>query len=138
MTDDELEAFLYGRGTGVLSLSQGGHSYGIPVSYGYDSDHGRFVLDLGFGPESKKRSFLETTERSCLTVYEWTAPTDWRSVVATGELDELSDGIDHDLEELYYEYAKDVEISVFDHPPEEVELQWYTLEIDELTGRSSR
>lgn len=137
MTDDELEALLYDHGTGVLSLSQSGHAYGIPVSYGYHGESDRCVLDLGFGPESTKRSFLETTERSCLTVYEWNSPTDWRSAVVTGDLAHLEDGIDRRLEEHYYEYADDVEIAVFDHPPEALELQWYVLEIEAVTGRSS-
>lgn len=138
MADDEIETFLYARGTGTLSLAREGVAYAIPVSYGYDGDRDRCILDLGFGPESKKRSFLETTETGCLTVYEWHTPTDWRSVLLSGTLQRLDDEIDRDVEELYYEYAKDVEIAVFDHVPERIELQWYALEIEDRSGRSSR
>ncbi len=138
MTADEIAALLYDHGTGVLSLSREGRSYGIPISYGYDGDRNRCVLDLGFGPESRKETFLGTTERGCLTVYEWHSPTDWQSAVVTGELNELGEELTHDAEELYYEYASDVEISVFGLPPEEVALEWYALDIEEASGRSSR
>ncbi|MFA9425108.1 pyridoxamine 5'-phosphate oxidase family protein [Natronorubrum sp. A-ect3] len=138
MTDDEIAQFLYDHGIGVLSLSRNGHSYGIPVSYGYDGDCSRCILDLGFAPESKKETFLETTEQSCLTVYEWRSPTDWRSVVMTGELRELDGDLEADLEQRYYEHADDVEIAVFDRPPEMIELQWFEFSIDELSGRTSR
>ncbi|WP_152419425.1 pyridoxamine 5'-phosphate oxidase family protein [Halobiforma nitratireducens] len=138
MSDDEIGRYLYERGVGVLSLAREEVAYGIPVSYGYDGDHDRCLLDLGFGPESKKERFLETTRRSCLTVYEWQSPTDWHSVVATGDVNELGDDIAYDLEERYYEHARDVELSVFGVPPEDVDLQWYELSIDEVSGRTSR
>lgn len=138
MTSEEIDAFLYERGTGVISLSRESAAYGLPVSYGYDGDRQRCLLDLGFGPESKKRQFLKTTETACLTVYEWNAPTDWRSVLLTGHLDELAESLDTDVEELYYEHARDVEISVFDLPPEEVDLQWFEFDVEDRSGRTSR
>lgn len=138
MDDDEIEALLYDHGTGVLSLSRERRAYGIPVSYGYDGENARCILDLGFGPESKKAAFIETTERSCLTVYEWHSSTDWQSALVTGELSEIGEELTHDVEQLYYEYADDIELSVFDSHPEEVDLQWYELEIEELSGRTSR
>ncbi len=137
MTDDEIEAVLYEHGTATLSLSQDGEAYGIPVSYGYDGDRDRCLLDLGFGPESRKRSFIETTDRGCLTVYEWDSPTEWRSVVVQGSVRKLDEELDDGLEELYYEHATDVAISVFDRPPETIELQWYEFAIDEFSGRAS-
>lgn len=137
MTDEEVDAFLHEQGTGVLSLTQEGAAYGIPVSFGYDPMGDRCLLDLGFGPQSKKETFLDATETGCLTAYELTSPTDWRSVILTGTVRRLDDRLDGDTEERYYENASDVSISVFDHTPAEIDLSWYSLEIQTRSGRSS-
>lgn len=138
MTDAELVTFLVERGVGVLSLSRDGTSYGVPVSYGYDPDTDRCLLDLGFGPESRKRSFIETTTVACLTVFEWSSPTDWQSAVVTGTLRTVDTELNASMEELYYDFAKDIDISVFDRPPDDIELQWYEFEIEDRSGRRSR
>ncbi|ARS91879.1 hypothetical protein B1756_15460 [Natrarchaeobaculum aegyptiacum] len=136
MADEEIETLLYERGVGVLSLARSGHAYGIPVSYGYDATGDRFLLDLGFAPESKKRSYLETTEQASLTIFEWHSPTDWQSIVATGDVDPIEE-FDRTLEELYHASARDVDVAVFGHLPEDLEHQWYELSVQTLTGRSS-
>ena len=136
MTQEEIESFLHEKGTGVLSLSRGGMAYAIPVSFAYDDRSQRCLLDLGFGPESKKRVFIEATESGCFTAYEWHSSSSWTSVVLTGILRRLPD-IDPANERSFYEEANDIEITVFDLPPEEIEHQWYEFVIADLSGRSA-
>lgn len=131
MAADEIEDFLNEQGTGVLSLTNEGRAYGVPVAFAYDADDERAVLDLGFAPESKKRAFIDATEEVCLTVYDHDAPDDWTSVVLTGELAELeADAVDEETEAWFYEVAGDIEVDDSD-----LELQWYELAAGEVSGR---
>ena len=136
MTPVEIESFLHEKGSGILSLSQEGVAYAIPVSFAYDDNFHRCLLDLGFGPESKKRAFIESTELGCFTAYEWNSPSSWTSVVLTGVLRRLED-IDLVNELSFYEEADDIEITVFDLSPENIDHQWYEFVITDQSGRSS-
>lgn len=130
MGQHEIEEFLNDQATGVLSLSNDGRAYGIPVSFAFDEEAGRVIMDLGFAEESKKRTFLETTEEVCLTVYDWRSPTEWRSVIVTGPLTLLDEtDVDDDIQGWYYEVAKDIEI-----PKGNIELEWYELTADDISG----
>ena len=75
MAEREITNFLNEQATGVLSLSNEGRAYGIPMSFAYDEDGERATVDFGFAEGSKKREFFETTDEVCLTVYEWEGPT---------------------------------------------------------------
>lgn len=131
MTDDAVTDFLNERGTGVLALAEDRRAYGIPVAFAYDEANERAIFDLGFAPGSKKRSFIEATEEVCLTVYEHVDSDDWRSVVLTGPLRELSAGeVDDDVEAWFHAVAGDIDVA-----NSELELQWYALEARERSGR---
>ena len=135
MSDSAVEAFLRDQGTGVLSLATDNRAYGVPVSFAYlGSD--RCLLDLGFGPNSTKRTMIEATETACLTAHEWTSPVRWQSVVMFGLLEER-DALDPDEEQRFFDQAADVEISVFGASPETVELRWFDFRIEEITGREA-
>jgi nitroimidazol reductase NimA-like FMN-containing flavoprotein (pyridoxamine 5'-phosphate oxidase superfamily) len=130
MGQHEVEEFLNDQATGVLSLSNDGRAYGIPVSFAFDEEAGRVIMDLGFAAESKKRRFLETTREVCLTVYDWRSPTEWRSVIVTGPLTQLDEtDVDDEIQGWYYEVAKDIEI-----PRGDIELEWYELRADDISG----
>ena len=132
LAPEAAEEFLNEQGTGVLSLTNEGRAYGIPVAFAYDADDERAILDLGFAAESKKREFIEATEEVCLTVYEHDAPDDWTSVVATGELEELEDDeVSEDTEAWFYTVAGDIDVDEAN-----LELQWYALNAEELSGRT--
>ena len=78
----------------------------------------------------KKRTFLETTEEVCLTVYDWRSPTEWRSVIVTGPLTQLDEtDVDDEIQGWYYEVAKDIEI-----PKGNIELEWYELTATDISG----
>lgn len=143
MEPSEITRFLNDRGTGVLSLVCEGMAYGIPVSFGYDEPNERFGLLLGFGAESQKQDYLETTEIACLTTYEWRSPVNWRSVIARGELDRIpEDAFEAETGQsgesaasAFLTWAKTVSLDVFGAPVDEVDIEWYELCVDELTGR---
>ncbi|MDG5760210.1 pyridoxamine 5'-phosphate oxidase family protein [Natronococcus sp. A-GB1] len=130
MAADEIAEFLNEQATGVLCLSKDRRAYGIPMSFAYDADEERAIMDLGFADDSKKREFLETTDEVCLTVYEWDGPHDWTSVVLSGSFEPLSESdVDDDLEAWYYRVAKDIDVSAGD-----VDLEWYELQAADLSG----
>ena len=129
MGQTEIQDFLNEQATGVLSLSKDGQAYGIPMSFAWEKETERAIMDFGFADGSKKREFIETTEEVCLTVYEWNSPNDWRSVVVTGSLGKLAEeDVDDDLVSWYYDVAKDIDVSG------SVELEWYELDADEISG----
>ena len=92
-------------------------AYAIPASFGKDDNSHRRLLDLGFGHGSKRRVFIESTELSCFTAYEWSSPVSWKSVVLTGVLRRLED-IDPANELSFFAEATSIEITVFDLAPE--------------------
>lgn len=129
MGSHEITEFLNEQATGVLSLANQGRAYGIPMSFAYDEDNERAVMDLGFAEESKKRTFLDTTDEVCLTVYEWRAPDDWTSVVVTGPFERLDRSeISDELEGWYARVAKDIDVAG------SVELEWYELRAEDVSG----
>lgn len=87
MERPEAERFLADKGVGVLSLADGGEAYGVPLSFGYDGENERvyFAL-LRTGEQSRKESFVETTERASLLAHEVVSPGEWYSVIAAGPL----------------------------------------------------
>ncbi|WP_290819290.1 pyridoxamine 5'-phosphate oxidase family protein [Halovivax sp.] len=130
MAEREITNFLNEQATGVLSLSNEGRAYGIPMSFAYDEDDERAIMDLGFAEGSKKREFIETTDEVCLTVYEWEGPHEWTSVVVSGPFRRLSeDDVDEELEGWYYRVATDIDV-----PAGDVELEWYALDVAEVSG----
>lgn len=130
MGQHEITEFLTEQATGVLALSEDRRAYGIPMSFAYDEENERAIMDLGFADDSKKRRFLETTDEACLTVYEWNSPHDWRSVVVTGPMRPVDeDDLDEDVQGWYYDVAKDIDVS-----SGHVELEWFALEADDVSG----
>ena len=130
MGQHEITEFLTEQATGVLALSKDGRAYGIPMSFAYDEESERAIMDFGFAEESKKREFLKTTDEVCLTVYEWNGPTDWKSVIVTGSLAQLDeDEVGDDVAAWYYDVATDIDVaSSID------ELAWYELQIEDVSG----
>ena len=130
MGQSEIANFLTEQATGVLALSNDRRAYGIPMSFAWDEESDRAIMDFGFAEKSKKREFVETTDEFCLTVYEWSGPTEWRSVVITGSLTRVPDeDVDEDVKAWYYDVAKDIDVS-----GSVVELEWYELQADEISG----
>lgn len=136
MSREEIEEFLIEIGIGTLSLANEGNAYAIPISFAYDEQFHRCFFDLGFGPDSKKREFIRSTDLGCLSVYEWESPYSWTSVVLTGIL-RATEEIDRSVEYEFYEQASDIDITVFDIPPSKINQTWYEFDIKSHSGRSS-
>ncbi|MHB9285915.1 pyridoxamine 5'-phosphate oxidase family protein [Halobacteriales archaeon Cl-PHB] len=134
---DEVDEFLGDGGTGVLSFAAGVDQspYTLPVSYGYDANDRTFYLRLGFVDGSQKRDYVEDSRPVSLAVHDETADSGWHSVVATGELEEVTDA---DVGSEAMQGLGRVEIpllDIFERPDEEVAFRFFRLDPDTLSGR---
>jgi nitroimidazol reductase NimA-like FMN-containing flavoprotein (pyridoxamine 5'-phosphate oxidase superfamily) len=138
MTDSEIATFLTRRGHGVLSFG-GDVPYGLPISFGYDVIENRCIFQLVFHEESEKQARLEESPAVSLVTYEWTDPSDWRSVVITGTLHAIDEDTPEAIEasEIFAEYASVTGLTVFEQEAPELDPEWYELEIEEMKGRHS-
>lgn len=134
LSDSELDEFLGTGGTGVLSFSTEAAEppFSLPVSYGYDADGGSFYFKLAFPPDSGK---ADVVDRPVTFVVHARTDRGWRSVVATGELEDLTDA-DYDATAVQGMWAVDIpRVDVFERPPKEVPFRQFRLAPERLTGR---
>lgn len=136
MSPDELDGFLGRQESGVLSLVRDGDPYSIPISYGYDPSSRSFFLRLVSTHDSEKQAWLEESPSASLVVYEESEDgTAYRSVVANGHLDELSPD-ELSVEDVrQYGTATRPLFEIWDSEKDELEINLYTFEPEELTGR---
>lgn len=129
----EITEFLEEQKIGVLSMAKSNDGYAIPVSFAYDDTGPDVYLRLGYAPDSKKRTFLEATGQASFVVYD-DAGDGWRSVVAEGRIEELSD---NELDTSILQAVKGLDIpffSVHSTPPSELEFTIARLDVSRLTG----
>lgn len=118
----------------MLSLAREDEPYAIPISYGYDTEARRFCLRLVSTPESEKRRFLASSPHARLVVYEEDDPI-YRNVVTTGTLNEVPrDELTVDYIEQYGD-AKRPLFEIWGESRQDLDIQLYQLEPDELSGR---
>lgn len=134
MPESELNDFLGDGGTGVLSFSTGDGEapYSLPMSYGYDDATEHFHFRLALPPDSDKGEFVDRPV-SFVTFDETDAG--WRSVVATGELEDLTD---EPYESTALQERWNVSIplvDIFTEPPDEVVFYQFRLDPDRISGR---
>ncbi|WP_276259134.1 pyridoxamine 5'-phosphate oxidase family protein [Haloglomus litoreum] len=136
MVTEDVTEFLERQGYGVLSLADEGRAYGIPVSYGYDADEGRFVLEIVNTPDSEKQRFIDASTEVSLTVLEYGDPDTWQSAIARGTLTPLAeDEVSDRLAALFFAQAEDVAKEIRWSDFEQFERRWYELDVAELSGR---
>ena len=134
MDDEDVDAFLASRDTGVLAFSTGLDEppHSIPVSFGYDEQDRAFFFRLSVGGGRRKERLLDCPVT--LTVYDETGEG-WQSVVATGELEETTE------ESIATETLEGLErvhipiVDIFEHPSQDVTFRFFRLTPAELTGR---
>ncbi|WP_128476231.1 pyridoxamine 5'-phosphate oxidase family protein [Halorussus pelagicus] len=135
MDAEERTEFLAHGGTGVLSFARGDESpFSLPVSYGYDETEGHFYFRLAFGPDAGKRDAVSEDASMTFVTYDDT-DEGWRSVVAEGELEEISE---ESLDSSVGESMRQVEIllvDVFERTPRETTFRFFRLDPDEIAGR---
>jgi hypothetical protein len=138
MSADERDEFLGTGGTGVVSFQTAGRRapYSLPVSYGYDEERGAFYFRLAFPPESgKERGQLESPVS--FVTYDRT-DEGWRSVVATGELEEVSE---ENLDTEVLDGMQRIHIplyDVFEGDPRQMPFRFFHLDPASLTARRER
>lgn len=136
MTSEELDEFLGRKETGVLALSQTDEPYAIPISYGYDADTRTFYMRLVSTPQSQKRKFLDSSPAVRLVVYEEAeAKTTYLSVVVSGSLEEISPE-ELTVEQIeQYGAAKRPLFEIWGESRENLDIQLYELNPDNVSGR---
>jgi nitroimidazol reductase NimA-like FMN-containing flavoprotein (pyridoxamine 5'-phosphate oxidase superfamily) len=138
LDEEEIDATLTEVGLGVLSVVDNDQPYGIPVSFGYADGAVSFMLQFNTDTGSRKLSALSSNPRACLTVYQHDSgpPETWRSVIVTGRLVELSP---EDEGDGFFALADNAEFApeynVFDSPVSDLDLRFFGLEIDSISGR---
>ena len=136
MTDDQVVSLLRSQGHGVLSLGAEDRGYGVPVSYAYDDDAERVVLEFVNVGESKKQAFAEAAEEVTLTVYTYQDAEAWESVVLTGTLHPIDETAVADRSAArFFAQADDVAGDLRWTEAEGVERRWYEIRQTEATGR---
>lgn len=129
-----VDAFLSRHETGVLSMAKRNEPYSIPISYGYDVESRGFYLRLVSTPQSEKREFLASDPSVRLVVSEESDPI-YRSVIASGALTQI------DRDELTVEHieqygdAKRPLFEIWGESRQDLEVQLYQLNPDEVSGR---
>ena len=129
----QIDEFLDSQRTGVLSLGRENDGYGVPLSFWFDEDDSSFYFRMGYAPGSQKRKFVEASEYVTFVVY---ADTDegWKSVVAEGELELLSEA---NLDSTIEETIRHLDIPYFEvheRPISELEFDIVRMRVTKLNG----
>ncbi len=83
---DEIESMLRRHHVGRLACSANDRPYVVPINYAYDGDNVYACATPG-----RKIEVMREQPLVCLEVDEIEGPTSWRSVVAEGVYEELTD-----------------------------------------------
>ncbi|SNR26011.1 pyridoxamine 5'-phosphate oxidase family protein [Halorubrum vacuolatum] len=134
-----IKTFLENQSTGTLALADENDSYAIPVGFTFAPETEDFYFRLSYGVESRKRAYIETTERATFVVAAETE-SGWKSVVASGELEHRStvENVDQvtppDREYSDAEYELHIPFYHVFEAPSELLFTLVRLRTDELTG----
>ncbi|MFB6180051.1 MAG: pyridoxamine 5'-phosphate oxidase family protein [Halorientalis sp.] len=136
LAEGKRNEFLGPGGTGVLSFAAGIDQppYSLPVSYGYDETDGAFYFRLGFVANSQKADVVGDRRQVSFVTYDQT-DSRWQSVVATGQLEEVTEAaIDSDA----MQGLRRVEIPLveaFERETTEVSFRFFRLDPETVSGR---
>jgi hypothetical protein len=134
LPEDERNEFLSDGGTGVLSFARGADESptSLPVSYGYYADSGDFYFRLSFPPGSSKADLVE---RPVSFVVHGETDAGWRSVVATGTLEELAE-LPEESAAVQRMWAVSIPtVDMFDRPRDEIPFHDFRLVPETISGR---
>lgn len=138
MDHAECEAFLTSRGHGVLSMGVEDRGYGIPISFGYDENDSRLILEFVSAPESKKQTFATNTDEVTVTVYDYESVDSWESVVVTGTIHPIdADEVSERFASLFFAQADDAAGERRWQEDEAVDREWYEIRVTNISGRLS-
>jgi hypothetical protein len=137
MDTEDRNEFLGSGGTGVVSFDtpDDGPPYTRPISYGYDGETGNLYFRFAVGPEDAgKKDIVDADREVSFVTYDET-DRGWRSVVATGRLEEITKSA---LDPAVAEAMQRVNIpfvDVYDSHPLTLEFRFFRLTPDEITGQ---
>lgn len=135
MRDEEIDAFLRERGTGVLALADGDDAYAVPISYGY-ADGRLYFAFFRFAEEPRKEAYAGTTRTACLAVYEAESALRWRSVLATGPIESVPPERWDEVGAAMGETAWSPDLSTVG--PRRQTVGTYVLPVEEATGMKGK
>ena len=135
MTAEEIDAFLGTQETGVLSLADGDDPYAVPISYGFHAESRSFYFRLVSTDGSEKRRFLADEPRVRFVVYDDENAERYRSVVATGHLEEIDPAALSVEQVEQYGEAKRPLFEIWGEPRADLDIRLFELDTTELTGR---
>ncbi|SIR76378.1 pyridoxamine 5'-phosphate oxidase family protein [Natronorubrum thiooxidans] len=134
LSEQERNEFLGTGGIGVLSFATSGDEppASFPVSYGYYDDAEDFYFRLSFPPGSTKETVIDNPV-SFVTYAE--GDDGWRSVVAAGTLEELTE-LPHESVAVQGMWAVEIPtVDVFDRPRSEITFHDFRLDPETVSGR---
>ncbi|RKD88994.1 pyridoxamine 5'-phosphate oxidase family protein [Halopiger aswanensis] len=134
MSEEEMNEFLGRGGTGVLSFSTESNEppVSIPVSYGYNADEKLLYYRLSFQEDSRKEALVG---KSVTFVTYGQSDGGWRSVVATGRLEEI-DEAPYESPQVQGMWAIRIPlVDIFERPPKETTFRYFSFDPDTMTGR---
>jgi uncharacterized protein len=89
LSHTEMEEVLHNNFTGRIGCSNGAEIYVVPISYVYDDG-----CIIAHSREGKKIEFMRSNPRVCFEVDEMQNLTNWKSVIAQGYYEELTDEVE--------------------------------------------
>ena len=134
MSEEEIDEFLGRGGTGVISFSTPHEDppASIPVSYGYNATDRTLYFNLSTPRDSRKDDLVD---KPVTYVVHKETEQGWRSVVATGELEDVSEA-HYDSDAVQGMWPIEIPIvDMFERPRKEISFQHYRLVPERLTGR---
>jgi hypothetical protein len=137
MSDDERSEFLGCGGTGIISFDTLDEDppYSRPVSYGYDTETRNFYFRFAVGPDDAGKADIVDEERMISFVTYDQTDSGWRSVIATGRLEEITkSALDPSVAEAMERITIPF-VDVYDSHPLTLEFRFFRLTPDEVTGK---
>lgn len=130
MDDDDIERTLSNQSVGVLGVPTDGAPMLRPLSYWFDGESALYFVYVLAG-ESEKQTLTDRADVAQFLVYNVEAPFNWRSVLLTGGVEEVSSAERDALEERL-DVAWRPEL--FERAAESETTAIYRFDIEELAG----
>lgn len=87
LTSEEIEKVLQSQPVGRIGCHADGQTYVVPISYVYDAGY-----IYCYTQEGKKTAIMRANPQVCFQTDDMNNMANWKSVIAWGEYEELSEG----------------------------------------------
>jgi len=130
MDDDDIQRTVSNQSVGVLAAPTAGAPSMRPLSYWYDGEDALYFVYV-LGGDSEKQRVADAADAAQFLVYSVETTFNWRSVLLTGTISEVSDAERDALEER-------IDISwrpdLFERAAESQTTAIYRFDIEEMDG----